>query len=452
MRRYYFVLIAILLAACDSAPPVEEPPAQPTFTLVPSTTPASVETTYADRIPTGTSAEGYPILGTADAPVQVREFGSYDSPASGAAHRDIFTELLPRIEAGEMAYTFIPLSSTGSIPNGSGAARAALCAGEQGAFWQYHERLYTLQQGTGDVFSGAALIDLVDELGLDREVWNSCVLGDGANEVLRIASEEALELESYTGTPTILVNGNYVLNDVISLNTIADQIIERVESGEPLTLPDDEQLIPQAEATEDLQLFPTTQQSVGVPIEIALPEGWTQSMSDTLLLRDIDAVRAVPFTLWKGPVDGGTGNIVLLWGFPNITTGNPFEAQAGIATPTPNLRVDGLRLLRLAVVEQGCNVGTDLERNYQIGEFTGVGTEWSAVDCPELQDTRGWFVGTRQFNLNYLFYAYIEPIDPAGITESERTARRQIQTILETIRFLPPDELPTPVPAPTETP
>ncbi|MEL7236486.1 MAG: thioredoxin domain-containing protein, partial [Chloroflexota bacterium] len=392
-----------------------------------------VETTYSDRIPTGTSEEGYPVLGIADAPVQVREFGSYDSPASGAAHTDIFTELLPRIEAGEMAYTYIPLSGTGSIPNGSGAARAALCAGEQGAFWPYHEQLFILQQGTGDVFSGSALIDIVDELGLDRDAWNSCVLGDGVNDVLRRASEEALELESYTGTPTILVNGNYVLNDVISLNTIADQIIERVESGEPIAqLPENAEPQPEEEATEEIRLFSTTQQDVGVPVNIALPEGWGLSLSDTLLLSDIDAVRTVPFTLWKGPVEGGVGSIVVLWGFPNITTGNPFEAQAGVATPTPNLRVDGLRLLRLAVVEQGCNVGTDLEREYTIGEISGVGTEWSAVDCPELPDTRGWFVGTQQFNLNYVFYVYVEPIDPAGVTDSERVAREQIQAILDT--------------------
>ncbi|MEL6272733.1 MAG: hypothetical protein AAFR22_23200, partial [Chloroflexota bacterium] len=175
----------------------------------------------------------------------------------------------------------------------------------------------------------------MDELGLDRDAWNSCVLGDGVNDVLRRASEEALELESYTGTPTILVNGNYVLNDVISLNTIADQIIERVESGEPIAqLPENAEPQPEEEATEEIRLFSTTQQDVGVPVNIALPEGWGLSLSDTLLLSDIDAVRTVPFTLWKGPVEGGVGSIVVLWGFPNITTGNPFEAQAGVATPT----------------------------------------------------------------------------------------------------------------------
>ncbi|MEL6272732.1 MAG: thioredoxin domain-containing protein [Chloroflexota bacterium] len=159
MQRYGFMFLVLMLAACGGSPQAA-PTAQPTLTLVPSSTPPGVETTYSDRIPTGTSEEGYPVLGIADAPVQVREFGSYDSPASGAAHTDIFTELLPRIEAGEMAYTYIPLSGTGSIPNGSGAARAALCAGEQGAFWPYHEQLFILQQGTGDVFSGSALLIL----------------------------------------------------------------------------------------------------------------------------------------------------------------------------------------------------------------------------------------------------------------------------------------------------
>ena len=99
--------------------------------------------------------------------------------------------------------------------------------------------------------------------------------------------------------------------------------------------------------------------------------------------------------------------------------------------------MDGLRLLRLAVTESGCNVGTDLERTYPLAGSNGTGTQWSAVDCPTTADTRGWFVGLQHENINFIFYTYIEPIDPAGMTPSEQVARDQIQAILDSVRFLP---------------
>jgi hypothetical protein len=235
-----------------------------------------------------------------------------------------------------------------------------------------------------------------------------------------------------------------VLNELHSINTIIDQMLEQVDSGgdiAALPTPDiDQTRVAAATPTPEVQLNATTGEAIDPPIDITLPDGWQVALSDTQLVNDVDnTVRTIPFTLYKGPVEGGVGSIALLWGFPNITSGNLFAAEMGAATPVPNLRIDGSRLLRLAVVEQGCNVGTDLEREYPLGDVTGMGTEWSAVDCPELPDTRGWFVGTQQYGINFIFYVFIEPIDPSGITDAERTARQQIQAILDTVTFQPPN-------------
>ncbi len=442
-RRTLLLLTAILLAACGASAPAGEQLPDATLTLVPSTTPASGDSaTPYDRIPSGFTPEGFPMLGREDAPVSMVEYGSYDSVASGLSHTEIFQPLLPRIESGDVRYTFIPLSGTGTLPNGTGAARAALCAGEQDTFWEYHTRLYSLQVRDEDVFDGGSLIDIVNELGLDAEAWNACALGENTNATLRAASEAALDLESYAGTPTILLNDGFALNDFFAINIIIDQILESPEGLEPVELPT---LDPNAPtATPEPRLDSTLQTAVPAPIDITLPEGWVVALSDTLLLPDIDGViRTIPFTLYSGPVEGGIGSIVLLWGFPNVTTGDLFAAQSGLATPVPNLRIDGSRLLRLAVVEQNCNVGTDLERQYTVGGLTAVGTEWSAVDCPELPDTRGWFAGVRQFDLNFIFYAYVEPINPTGVTESELVARQQLQAILDTVTFREIDGTPT---------
>jgi len=449
MRQLFILLTAcVLLGACAAPEPVQP---IPEFTLVPSSTPpmpaSPADDIFAD-LPAGRTPQGFPTLGEQTAPVTVREYGSYDSVASGNAFTEILPTLLPRIRAGEVYYVYVPLTGTGTLSDGLSRGRGALCAGEQNAFWTYHAALFGGQMAD---ISGEQQIEA---LGLTPTAWSSCVLSDRPNRILQAAAAEAAELDSYAGTPTYLVNGNFVLPDPVSIDTIVQQMLERVDEAGGIAALPTPQLDP--DATEEMgdprafgtpvELPSTIQQALTVPIELNLPPDWEQTLNDTLLLNDIDAVRTIPFTLWRGPVAGGaTGSIALLWGFPNVTTGNMMAAEMGLAmTPVPNLRVDGSRLLRLAVVEQGCNVGTDLEREYVVGGRTGTGTAWSAVDCPELSDTRGWFVGVREQGLNFLFYAYVEPIDPTGVTSVERDARAELQAILDSVVFRQVDTLPTP--------
>ncbi|MEO0563432.1 MAG: hypothetical protein AAF125_15085, partial [Chloroflexota bacterium] len=87
-------------------------------------------------------------------------------------------------------------------------------------------------------------------------------------------------------------------------------------------------------------------------------------------------------------------------------------------------------------------IGTAEEQTYTVGAgISGAGTRWSAVDCPELPDTRGWFVGTQQNNLNYLFYVYLDPIDPAGETPEEQVSKAQLQAVLDSVTFRTIDEI-----------
>jgi hypothetical protein len=225
-----------------------------------------------------------------------------------------------------------------------------------------------------------------------------------------------------------------MLADFVSINAIIDQLLER----QTPTTPD-----PNDPDTPALvEVAPLTTQQLPTPIDISLPDDWAVSINDTMIVRDIDALRTIPFTLYKGPVASGTGYIAMFWGFPSLVAGNPLAAQTTGAPPQANPYTDGLRLLRLAVVEPGCNVGTDTPRSYTLADgITGTGTGWSAVDCPELPDTRGWFIATRQHNLNFLFYAYLDPIDPQGVSPAEEAARQQLQDVLASIRFRPLDTL-----------
>lgn len=181
------------------------------------------------------------------------------------------------------------------------------------------------------------------------------------------------------------------------------------------------------EATEEpaleLVITPLVGEGAPPPFTIDLPEGWKYSY-DTLTVLDIDAGRTIPLAVYQGPVSNNEaiGTIVLLWGFPNLIAFDPGSDDV-------NLWSDGLRLLRLTLVEEGCNLGTDLQRSYRIGNRAATGTQFSIVDCPETQDTRGWFAGLQEDNLNFVFFMYVEPIDQA------RDGLEELQTILDSVRF-----------------
>lgn len=199
-----------------------------------------------------------------------------------------------------------------------------------------------------------------------------------------------------------------------------------------------EPVLPTASSTPDpdttptetpivLEITPLAGSADPPPLDIALPADWRRGY-DTLALPDIDTLRAIPLAVYQGPVTGGTGTIVLLWGFPNLVAGSPL----GPGTPTPDIWVDALRLFRLALVDQGCNPGTDLQRDYTVGGYSAIGTRFAIVDCPESPDTRGWFAGLRVQDINFVFYTYVEPIEAA------ETAEDELQTILNSVIFRVP--------------
>src|SRR5258708_882101 len=83
------------------------------------------------------------ILGPANAPVTLLEYGDYECPYCGAAY-PVVEELRRRLEnILQFAYRHFPLSQI--HPHAQIAAEAAEGAGTQGKFWAMHDALFTHQ-------------------------------------------------------------------------------------------------------------------------------------------------------------------------------------------------------------------------------------------------------------------------------------------------------------------
>jgi len=87
------------------------------------------------------------------------------------------------------------------------AANAALCAAEQGHFWDYHDTLYA-NQVTEDasLFTDERLIVMAQNLNLDMTAFNQCYQAKRYASDIQNGISQALTLNIHQ-TPSILVNG-----------------------------------------------------------------------------------------------------------------------------------------------------------------------------------------------------------------------------------------------------
>ncbi len=169
------------------------------------------------------TSEGFPVLGNADAPVKVIEYSSFDCTHCEEFHASAVPALVDRARKGEIQLTYVPVFGSGSVANGQGAAQAAVCAGEQGKFWEFHDALFNWQVTYANTaFSQNRLSAGITNLGIDKPTWDACMTSALPNDVVN-AAVEAGRVQNIAGTPTILVNGTVVASaDLASVNTAID--------------------------------------------------------------------------------------------------------------------------------------------------------------------------------------------------------------------------------------
>lgn len=140
-----------------------------------------------------------PAIGPQDAPITVIEFSDFNCPYCQKFHDETFQALLDAYP-GQIRFVYrdFPITSQESFR----AAQAAECAGDQGAYWDYHDALFSGSAGLGL----AAYEQYAQELNLDVDALLACVEdGDFAAEV-EADARYAAEL-GVTGTPTFFING-----------------------------------------------------------------------------------------------------------------------------------------------------------------------------------------------------------------------------------------------------
>lgn len=146
------------------------------------------------------------VLGEANAPVTIVEYGDFQCPFCGKFFKDTESVLRENyIKTGKVKFIYRDFAFLGQESLWS--ANAARCAGEQGKFWQYHDYLFNNQRGENqNAFSKNNLKSFAAALSLDKEKFNACLDTDKYSEEIKKETKAGGEA-GVQGTPANFING-----------------------------------------------------------------------------------------------------------------------------------------------------------------------------------------------------------------------------------------------------
>jgi protein-disulfide isomerase len=168
----------------------------------PRIAPVAADTTGSQHVTVST--DGDPSIGPADALITIVEFSDYQCPYCQAWYQQTFDQLMANYP-GQILFVYRDLPLPGH-PESLPAAEAANCAGEQGAYWKFHNDLFSGQYPLGR----AAYEQYASDLGLDTAAFTACLDDHHTQAEVKADSADAVRL-GLNGTPSFVINGQILV-------------------------------------------------------------------------------------------------------------------------------------------------------------------------------------------------------------------------------------------------
>jgi protein-disulfide isomerase len=184
-----------------------------------------------DGVVQGINTDGIPYIGSPSAPIVIAEFSDFSCPHCANFAPTVDLMVARYVRSGQLRLEYYPLTFVGREFSVN-AASAAICAGQQGAFWEYHLELYEWLQTRGaQSFVPDELVKLAGEFELDIDQFELCL----ASNLPAITLETARRLQQDNGvnaTPTLIYRTN--------TDTTWSRFVDA--NGNSLTRPSDDEL------------------------------------------------------------------------------------------------------------------------------------------------------------------------------------------------------------------
>lgn len=142
-----------------------------------------------------------PMKGNPNAKVTILEFSDYQCPYCLRMEGTVKQILEAYPDDVRFAYVNFPLPPR-MHPEARPAAMAALAAGQQGKYWEMHEKLFANQRNLNEAF----YIQAATELGLDIEKFKADIKNPDLNGIIQKGMNDSQPFE-VGGTPAFLING-----------------------------------------------------------------------------------------------------------------------------------------------------------------------------------------------------------------------------------------------------
>ena len=211
----FIIILVVLGAALGSAWYLTRTiPASPTMGSQSTQSPSTSGSPVAQQQQQQPVVQGVPgaepahVLGPANAPLHLEEFGDFECPPCGMFH-----PILQQMHAefgDKLAITFREFPLVPTHQHALAAASAAEAAGLQGKFWEMHDLLYEHQNDWKKEFDVRPIYEgYAKQIGLDVERYKRDMNGDLVAQRVFADGKRGHSL-GVKGTPTVFLNGREV--------------------------------------------------------------------------------------------------------------------------------------------------------------------------------------------------------------------------------------------------
>ncbi len=164
------------------------------------------------------------VLGDANAPVTMIEYGDYQCPYCTAFFSQTQSLIVSNyVNAGKVKFIFRDLivnDRQASDHESHDAALAVACGAEQGKFWQFHDAVYQAEakdetkngntsENNGNL-SRTLFVSIAQTLGMDQAKFTSCFDSKKYASQVQAQSDDAAA-NGVSATPSFYVNGQEVV-------------------------------------------------------------------------------------------------------------------------------------------------------------------------------------------------------------------------------------------------
>ena len=144
---------------------------------------------------------GAAVMGEANARVTLIEYSDYQCPYCSRHSKQTMPEIIKNyVNEGKVKFLMREFPIPSLHPRATAASEAALCAGNQGKYWEMSDALFSNQRKLSD----EDLLGYASEIGLDTDEFNSCFAQKEYAEQINKDVQEGQQM-GVRGTPSFVL-------------------------------------------------------------------------------------------------------------------------------------------------------------------------------------------------------------------------------------------------------